>query len=116
MSFGRVLWRSFAGVNYYWQKTDDGRYRVTAVQACDPLVDRSQAMATHNDGYSPSRELRRVASVPAVVRQLIWNTEGWDPWRPDLYPERYARFVNDPTWARLRTAPGRVGVSNGEVR
>ncbi|NJK32174.1 MAG: hypothetical protein HC927_07075 [Deltaproteobacteria bacterium] len=67
----------------------------------------AKAMATENDGYSPSRELRRVATIPAAVREMWLLQEGWDAW-DGRYNDRLKRKLNDPDWRWLRTAPGRV--------
>lgn|GEM_PF-937839 len=97
---------------------DDGAggLLIHSVQDVAPILERNKAMANHNDGYSPSRELRRVAFIPNIVRLKWLNEEGWDAWRPDLYGERLAAKLNDPDWRFLRTAPGRVGLSNGLIR
>lgn len=101
-------------VAHFW--TDENGGAVVSTQEIGAALDRNKAMRAHNDGYSPSREFRRVAHIPEVVRQHIINTEGWDPYRPDLYPEKMARLLNDSDYAHLRTADGRIGVTNGRMR
>lgn len=103
-------------VAHWWEDNGDGTATIHSTQDLAPILDRNKAMANHNDGYSPSRELRRVASIPAGVRLKIMAEQGWDPWRPDLYPEKMAALLNDPDWRHLRTAPGRIGTSNGRLR
>ena len=86
------------------------------MQDVEAILDRNKAMRTHNDGYVADRSMRRVATIPLIVRNIILNDHGWDPWKPHLYPEKMAALLNDPDWAFLRTADGRIGVSNGVVR
>lgn len=102
----RPLFNSSAGIAYLWG--DEGDHKVIkAVQDADPILDRNKAMATHNDGYSPSRELRRVASIPAIVRLKWLNEEGWDCFSGDPDCQRRLRLkLNSSDWAHLRTAPG----------
>ncbi len=52
---------------------DDGDDTVTigSVQDCEPIIEHNKRLQNFNDGYSPSRELRRVASIPLIV------FEGW---------------------------------------
>jgi hypothetical protein len=112
-----LLAAEFAGdVAHGWRDEGDGRSTIVSVQDVGPALERNKAMANHNDGWSPSRELRRVASIPTGVRLKIMTEQGWDPWRPDRFPEKMAALLNDPDWAHLRTAPGRIGVSNGRLR
>lgn len=107
MSLGRILYRSEGGIDHYWVDNGDGKYVVTAVQQATPILDRNKAMATHNDGYSPSRDLRRVASIPFIVAMRWLNEEGWWCFDPEN-SDRLKRKLNSSDWAHLRTAPGRV--------
>jgi hypothetical protein len=99
----------FAGdVSHWWRDEGDGRSTIVSVQDVTPVLERNKAMATHNDGYSPSRELRRAAFIPNIIRQKWLNEEGWDAYRPDLYGEQLRRKLNDPDWRFLRTAEWRM--------
>jgi hypothetical protein len=82
------------------------RVIVTRTQDCTPILERNKALANDGDGYSPSREFRRVASVPNVVVEQ-WLNEGINIFDPDHWPE-IRRRLNDPDNRFLRTAPGRV--------
>ncbi len=104
------LLRSSAGIN--WTMIDEGgpglKFHATADVA--PMLERNKAMATHNDGYSKTREMRRVASIPLIILQL-WKEEGWDPFNtsdPDVQ-RKLAAKLDDPDFKWLRTADGRVG-------
>lgn len=108
------LFTSSAGIDHHMIEDENGT-SFAASAATDPVIERNKAMATHNDGYTPDRELRRVASIPYIIGQKWLNEEGWwflDPENAD----KLAAKLNDPDWAYLRTAPGRVGVSNGVMR
>lgn len=105
------LWTSEAGVRKSLRVNGDGSMDIALSQDMDALLDHNKASATHNDGYSESRETRRVASIPAVVAAM-WTEEGW-------YPHdkvKLAQMLNSSDWAWLRTAPGCLGVSNGIMR
>jgi hypothetical protein len=93
-------------VHHFW--LDDGQGgAVISAQDVGPALERNKAMANHNDGYSPSRELRRVAFIPAIIRDKWLNEEGWDAYRPDLYLDKLKAKLNDADWRYLRTAEGR---------
>jgi hypothetical protein len=107
----------FAGdVAHFWEDDGEGGGLVHSVQDVAPILERNKALYVANDGYSPSRELRRVAFIPNIVRQKWLNEEGWDAYRPDLYGDRLVAKLNDPEWRFLRTAPGRLGLANGKIR
>lgn len=112
-----LLPAEFAGdVTHYSAPDGEGGLLVRSVQNVEPIIERNKALQTHNDGYNHDRTLRRVATIPLNVRNLILAQQGWDPWKPHLYPEKMAALLNDPDWAFLRTADGRIGVSNGVLR
>lgn len=107
----------FEGDVTHWSEPDgEGGLLIHSEQDVEPILDRNKAMLTANDGYNADRSMRRVATIPLIVRNMIINSEGWDPWQPHLFPEKMARLLNDPDWAHLRTADGRIGVSNGKFR
>lgn len=103
-------------VSHVWEDDGAGGGLIHSVQDLEPVLEANKAMALANDGYSPDRTLRRVAHIPAILRQHWQETEGWDAWRPDLYGDRLVRKLNDPDWRHLRTAEGRVAFVNGRVR
>lgn len=114
MSSRTHLLRSSAGIDHYLIQDEAGT-RIASSQQTDAILDRNKAMATHNDGYSPTRELRRVASVPYVVALKWLNEEGWWMFDPEN-ADKLAAKLNDSEWAHLRTAEGSLGVSNGVMR
>ena len=114
MSRKTFLLRSVAGVDHYMIEDEDGT-RFYSEQHTDPIIEMNKKMATANDGYTPSREMRRVATIPVVQRYKWLIEEGWDCYDPE-HADRLVKKLNDPEWAHLRTAPGRIGYSNGVMR
>lgn len=101
-----------AGVRHEWQDDGEGGGIIRSVQDVGPILDLNQKLYNHNDGYSQSRELRRVAFIPNALL-LKWQAEeGWNPWDPaNAY--KLAQKLNSNEFRKLRTAPGHLGVSNG---
>jgi hypothetical protein len=96
-----------AGVRHTWEDNQDGTYTVHSEQDVEALLDLNKAMANHNDGYSPSREWRRAAHIPAILL-LKWRQEiGSDPLHP-ANRDWLMKRLNDPDWRYLRTAEGRL--------
>lgn len=104
----RHLFTSAAGIRHYWE--DNGATKlVRSFQDIDPILDHNQAMATHNDGYTPSRDMRRVGSIPMALIMKWRNEEGWDPFSPDPGCQAKLRQkLNDLDFLKLRSAPGAV--------
>lgn len=101
---------SACGVRHYWRDEADGGVTITSSQDTDAILDANKAMATHNDGYSLSRDLRRVASIPMVLVAKWLQEEGWNAFDP-AHADRLRRKLNDPDYLWLRTGEGRLGAT-----
>jgi hypothetical protein len=106
---------AFTGVRKDWRPDGNGNAEIRLTQDVGALLDQNREMAKHNDGYSESRDIRRVARIPAIVRQKWLLEEGWDCMDPEN-EVKLARKLNDPDYLYLRTAEGKLGVSNGVMR
>ena len=103
----RHLFTSSCGVRHLIEDEEHGKFRIVSLQNAAPILEQNKAMATHNDGYSPSRDLRRVASIPLIVILKWLNEEGW--WALDPASEAKLKAkLNSSEYLYLRTAPGRV--------
>lgn len=105
---------SSAGVRHYWDDTPEGPV-IRSEQDVAPALEATLAMRNENDGYSPSRDLRRVGHLPAVIILKWLQEEGWNAMNPHHH-DRLVKKLNDPDWAYLRTAPGQIGYTNGVMR
>jgi hypothetical protein len=102
------------GLAHFWKDTDDGGQIVSA-QDLSPVIEANKAAYGHNDGYTKTREMRRVAFLPDIIRQKWLNEEGWDAYDPDC-AHKLMRKLNDPDWLYLRTAPGTLGKTEDGFR
>jgi len=73
----------------------------------EPILEHNKALATSGDGYTPSREMRRAASIPLAIVEKWKNELGVDVLNPDHMPA-VRRLLNSSEYAFLRTAPGRL--------
>lgn len=101
------LLKSSAGVAHFLREEADGSLHVDSFYDSEPILEQNKQLATLNDGYSPSRELRRVASIPMALVYKWLNEEGWNALHP-ANAEKLKAKLNDPDYLYLRTAPGRV--------
>jgi hypothetical protein len=87
---------------------DDGKIILKRTCAdVEPLLERNKALAKSGDGYSPSRDLQRVASIPFGVVEMWKMIHGCDPTARGN-EKLLSRLLNDPEWMWLRTGGGRV--------
>ena len=83
----------------------DGSFALRRSQDVAPALEANKRLQGAGDGYTPSRDLRRVASIPTVV-QFEWIRRcGVDPLARGN-EALLRRLLNDPDWRHLRTAPG----------
>ena len=66
-------WNADATKTRYIQESD-GKLTVNNQQNLNPLIERNKKLYTQNDGYTASRDMRRIASVPPIILQ-IWTKE-----------------------------------------
>ena len=104
------LFTSAAGVDHAWREEADGTVVFAASQDVGAILEHNKRAQTHNDGYSPSREMARVASIPLVVLCKWMTEEGWDPFSPDPdCQKRLARKLDSDEYRHLRTSALIVG-------
>jgi hypothetical protein len=85
-----------------WEEID-GAIVIRNAQDAAPIVeDNKRLLAEGGDGYSRSRNLRRVASIPLV----LWLDLGKKGILRDR--RRLRAWLNDPDNRFFRTAPGRI--------
>lgn len=107
MAVREHLLRSASGIDHYLRQDPDGSIHVESWQDTDAILDLNKAMYTHNDGYSPDRTMRRVASVPQILIQKWMVEEGWDALDPANADKLKAK-LNSSEYLYLRTAEGRL--------
>jgi hypothetical protein len=73
----------------------------------EPILEDNKRLFNLNDGYTPSRELRRVASVPMVIIEKWKNELGVDAFDPN-HKLAVRKLLNSSEYLYLRTAPGRL--------
>ena len=106
----RPMFESSAGIKYESGFDDEGNMIVRAMQDVYAILEANKAEATENSGYSLDKSLRRVARIPALLRNkvLIQTNNQVDLWRPETDEKYYKHFLNDIDNRHLRTAPGRL--------
>jgi hypothetical protein len=73
----------------------------------EPLLEANKALYTSGDGYSPSREWRRAASIPMALIEKWLNEMGLNVFNQDHLP-KVLELLDSSEYLYLRTAPGRL--------
>lgn len=103
------------GVIREWHTNADGSYTVVSYSPYESqLLDNNKAMFNHNDGYTPSRDMQRVASIPPLLQEHWMNVEGWNPFDPENSGKLAAK-LDSSEFQWLRTAPGRLGKKHRHI-
>lgn len=71
-----------------------------------PIIDNNKRLANDGDGFSKTREFRRIASIPLVVVEKWLREYGVDVFNKD-HQKKVRQLLNDPDNRFLRTSPGR---------
>jgi hypothetical protein len=107
MASNRLLDR-YDGIEEYLHCDDDeDHFAVELVSDVGPIIERNKALYTEGDGFGATREWKRVASFPPIVREIYRRLWGADPFARGN-EELLRRLLNDPDLRHFRTAPGRV--------
>ena len=92
--------------DFIWDE-GEGKFHIHRYADVEPIIDANKRLYNNGDGYSKSREWKRVASIPIAV-QLQWIQKyGCDPLGKGN-EKLLKRILNDPEWRYLRTAPGMI--------
>jgi hypothetical protein len=98
----RVLSRR-GPVETWYHEQPDGTFVIETRQDVAPIIERNKALSAVDDGFSPSRDVARVASIPIVVQYEWLKRYGINVFdRND--EKRVRRLLNDPEWRYLRTS------------
>ena len=99
-----------AGVKTRYIQESDGKLTINSQQDLNPLLDRNKKLYTQNDGYTASREMKRVASVPPIILQL-WTKEyngsnNWWALPKEIQKKIMKTKLNSSEFKYFRTAEG----------
>jgi len=103
MSRKTELLTSSQGIDTYAHLEDDGTLIIQDQFAAEPILEANKAASTDGTGgWSPSRNMRRVASVPLTLLHL-WDSMGISPQKDR---KEFLRRLNDSDLRAFRTDGG----------
>ena len=79
-----------------------------------PILEHNKKLYTQNDGYSPDKSLKRVATIPTLVLE-VWakeyngdqNNGNWFALPKDVQTKILREKLNSSDYKYFRTAPGK---------
>ena len=91
-------------------KESDGKLTINNQQNLNPLMKRNKELYTSNDGYTASRDMRRIASVPPIILQ-IWTkeyngTRNWWALPKEIQKKIMRQKLNSSEFRYFRTSEG----------
>lgn len=99
------LLNSKAGIRWGYREDAGGGATLISQQEVAPILEQNKAMATHNDGYSKSRELARVATIPISIIYKWLHEEGWYAFDKDPETRRkLAQKLDSSEYRYLKTS------------
>jgi|TARA_R100001126_G_C4782109_1_gene127625 hypothetical protein len=77
-----------------------------------PIIEHNKKLFTHNDGYSKSRDLKRVATIPMIILE-IWTkqyngTNNWFALKKEEQQKILKSKLNSNEFSYFRTASGKI--------
>jgi hypothetical protein len=91
------------GVEVWYHEQPDRTFVIETRQDVAPVIERNKALRTLNDGFTPSRDVARAASIPVVVQYEWLKRYGVNVFDRE-HEKRIKRLLNDPEWRYLRTS------------
>lgn len=90
--------------SYHWGAEGLTEYRV---QDVEPIFERNKAQQNSGDGWTPSKDMRKVASIPVVIIEKWMREEGVNIFDPN-HADAVKRLLNSNEYRYLRTALWRL--------
>lgn len=93
-------------VDVFHEDKSEGKSIIETIQDVEPILKANVEEYKSGDGYSQSRELKKVASIPLVeIHRLMQR--GIDIFDRNDWPKIAAK-LDDPDWLKYRTSPGKI--------
>lgn len=98
-----------SGVREYFVSDDDKTFRFVTEQDARPIMrDNAREQTDGTDGWTPSKDMRKAATVPMVF-MYKWLAEcGGKNFSDPTFKEYLKRKLNDSEWRHFRTSEWRI--------
>ena len=101
------------GIKREWIDNEDGTFTVTEKEDLSALIERNKQIQNTADGYTPSRDMQYVGTIPATVHAQ-YLARGIDLYHPAFEKELIA-YLNNSDFRHFRTGLGRIGKKHRHI-
>ena len=100
------------GIKTRYLQESDGKLTINNEQNLNPLMERNKKLYTANSGYTPSKDFKRIASIPPIMLQ-IWSKEhngssNWFGLPKETQNKILKTKLNSSEFRYFRTAEGKL--------
>ena len=100
------------GVKTRYIQESYGKLTINNQQNINPLLERNKKLYTANSGYTPSRDFKRIASIPPIMLE-IWTKEhngsrNWFALPKETQNKILKTKLNSSEFRYFRTAEGKL--------
>ena len=100
------------GVKTRYIQESDGKLTINNQQNINPLLERNKKLYTADSGYTPSKDFKRIASIPPIMLQ-IWSKEyngsnNWFGLPKEIQNKILKTKLNSSEFRYFRTAEGKL--------
>jgi hypothetical protein len=100
------------GVKTRYIQESDGKLTINNQQNINPLLERNKKLYTANSGYTPSKDFKRIASIPPIMLE-IWTKEhngsrNWFALPKETQNKILKTKLNSSEFRYFRTAEGKL--------
>lgn len=96
----------------YMKDDMDGKIAIKEEVNLNPHLKHNKRLLTLNDGYSKSRDLKRVASIPTLALSVWANeyngTRNWFELPKEVQKQILKKKLNSSEFRYFRTAEGKI--------
>ncbi len=86
---------------------DENALVIQTIQDERPIIENNKRLQNSGDGYTPSRDLKHVASIPLALCELWLREEGINIFDKN-HADAIKRKLNSSEYLWLRTSLGRL--------
>ena len=97
----------FTGLTHTIDRIDDGTVAVHTSGDAQRVLDANKEDVNHGNPWTPSRDLKHVARIPAEVYMIWLNRYGIDALNHE-HRGAVRKLLNDQEWMYLRTGGGQL--------
>lgn len=86
---------------------DDDKITIRRSVDVEPRIEANKKLQGAGDGYTPSRDMRRIASIPLGVVEMWRTVDGINIYDRNHW-KAVMRKLRDPDWRWLKTVDGPI--------